>query len=225
MLDMVKITRDQLFWAAAVPYKMHPGLGALWFLVVLFWSKVLFYVIRYYFTLKYHYIFLISVFVGASISRKFWLPQSFDLVLVTVGFVYIGWLLKEKKVLFEKYQPIITYVAFVIWILCWQKGIYIELGTRSYPYFIVCIVEAFAGCICIFSFSKFLDRYSNLVEPLKIIGLNTLTILCVHHIDYFVPGIGQGSLLEICLRRILFDISFSLLFALLVKKTKIGFSS
>lgn len=40
MAATIKDVFDRIIWASAVKHNGHPALGALWFLVVLFWSKL-----------------------------------------------------------------------------------------------------------------------------------------------------------------------------------------
>lgn len=201
----------KLFWAAAMEYQGHPSLGALWFLVVLFWSKILFSVIPLIFKTKYSgSIFLFCAILGKMISGRCWLPQSMDVVLVAVLFLHIGQVFKQYYDTFETYQMPLTYIAFVIWMLCWHNGLYIEVGTRSYPQFVLTILEALCGCICVFTLARAIEANALLQRIFMKIGQHTLIILCVHHLAWNFAFLWDAyGLLGACIGQLVFSLGVS----------------
>lgn len=213
----------QLIWASAVDVNGYPALGALWFLVVLFWSKTYYSLVRLLLGKDYSYIiFLLGGAFGILLSLyHIYLPQSWDIVFIVALFLWIGRYLKDHLGIFERYTEIISIVAVCIWTYLWVKGIYIEIGTRSYPESVLCIVESICGCLCIFTFSKALEYKKILAGYLSYIGRATLIILGVHHLDRWAWGIiYSDSIILLCVKRIVFDLAFSMLIVYLIEYVK-----
>lgn len=185
-MDALALRIDQLLWGSAFDIYGHSCVGMIWFLIALFWSKTLFNLIMLIFPSKYNgSIFLMLAFLGKYLSDKeLYLPQSLDVCLVAVLFIWLGYAFKQVYPVFEKYQMPIIMIAFCIWIFCWEKEIHIDLGGRWYPDFIAGILGAISGCLCIITFSQALESCSPIAKLLAFIGKNTLTILCVSFLDW-----------------------------------------
>lgn len=186
----------RLWFASGVSYQGYAALGMLWFLPTLFWSKLLFRLVNYKFPKKEDnlVIFLFLTILGLVISHHRWLPQNFDIVLVSTLFVCFGYLLKESKWLFNKYYMLTLVISFSFWCFVWQKGTFIELATRSYPQFALSFLGAIAGSISVFYLSKTMGEIQILKTVGTFLGRNSLIILLVHSVDYiwFSKGPLQG---------------------------------
>jgi fucose 4-O-acetylase-like acetyltransferase len=92
IINMLPSLMKQLFWASGVQIGDIPALGALWFLVVCFYAKLIFDLVVLSFESKYTGIIysFCAIFGGYFLSSNRWLPQSFDVVFVAVFFIYIG---------------------------------------------------------------------------------------------------------------------------------------
>lgn len=185
-VDSLLLRLDQLLWGSAIDVYGHSCLGMIWFLVALFWTKLLYYLVCLIFPSKYKgAVFLFLAAAGKMLSAyEKYLPQSMDIVCVAVLLVYIGYAFRQAYQFFERYQFLITAAAFLLWIGCWEKGIYIELGGRWYPEFALGLAEAVCGCICVFSLSQAIEACKPISCVLRNIGRHTLLILCMSHIDW-----------------------------------------
>lgn len=80
-------------------------------------------------------------------------------MLVSVGFYYIGYLLKKEnvilKLLGDKWCMLL---CLCIWCLGLERGIYLEFAWRSYPGELTCMVIAVAGSILCFKMSYYLEK-------------------------------------------------------------------
>lgn len=190
-IDSLRLRIEQLFWGSAIDVYGHSCLGMIWFLVALFWTKVLYYIVCLTFRSKYNGAVFLALAVAGKMLSVYgkYLPQSLDIVCVAVLFVYIGHVFREIYPLFEKYQLSITAVSFVVWMVCWEKGIFLELGGHWYPDFGLGILETVCGCICVFTFSKALESCRPLSFILQKIGQHTLMILCLSHIDWLTISV------------------------------------
>lgn len=190
-MDSLRLRAEQFFWGSAIDVYGHSCLGMIWFLVALFWTKVLYYLVRLLFRNKCSgAVFLFLAMVGKLLSvYERYLPQSWDIVCVAVLFVYIGHVFRKIYPYFEKYQLPVAAAAFLVWMACWEKGIFLELGGHWYPDFAPGILEAICGCICVFTLSGALEGCKPLAFVLQKVGRHTLLILCLSHIDWLTISI------------------------------------
>ena len=166
-------------------------------------------------------VYLLLAVLGKMIPEYHWLPQSFDIAMVAVLFIWTGRLLKQYWEKIEEYLFPITVISFIFWIYWWQNGIYIELGTRSYPQFIICVVEAIMGSLCIFTLAKALEAREWTTKVFSMIGKETLIILGVHHLDAWVGFLWSGRpTWEVILYRTVFDLMAAAIVVVLIRKVK-----
>ncbi|MGN1167357.1 MAG: hypothetical protein ACI4S2_13125 [Lachnospiraceae bacterium] len=85
-------------------------------------------------------------------------------------------------------------IAFFIWIyLVWEKGIYIEMAIRQYPYSMVCVFIAVLGCIVVVQFSQGVQQFF-CNKGIAFLGRNSLEILCIHSIDEYISFLWKIDL-------------------------------
>ena len=113
-------------------------------------------------------------------------------------------------------------MAGVFWGICLQNNIYIEMATRSYPFYWISILEAMAGSLCIINLSMLICEKKMIAKALQWAGINSLVILCVHHLDWFscFNWIWKhNSTMVSCISRIVFV--FTIVYIWLFLKEKI----
>ena len=194
---LIRNIGDALYWASGVNVKHHPGAGMVWFLISLFWGKLILDGINVLFlskdnTLIYTMLGLFGMALG--IKGK-WLPQNFDVTLVVVFFLAIGVLWKKYHTLLEKHETLLFLGAVVYWITCLKFNLYIELATRSYPYWVISIVEAITGSYAFYCICKNLEGNLLFNLPFQHLGKHTLLILLIHHLDWFAAPLWQNSIM------------------------------
>ena len=135
------------FGGSGVVHKSHPSVGALWFLIVLFWGKQIYRFIES--TFKGQDNVVIYIIITILCFRLKWLPQSLDLALLAMLYLHVGRILKNKLDWFMKHQVSVCCIAGVLWGMCLQNNIYIEMATRSYPFYWISIIEAGVASLCI----------------------------------------------------------------------------
>ena len=64
-------------------------------------------------------------------------------------YLHVGRILKNKLDWFMKNQVSVCCIAGVLWGMCLQNNIYIEMATRSYPFYWISIIEAGVASLCI----------------------------------------------------------------------------
>lgn len=170
------------------------AVGAIWFLLTLFWSKQLLISIM---GMKNPGVWAVLLFLaGMNYGTSFWLPFSLHASLCGVLFMYVGRIAREEGLLKPGSIPIPLVLAIA------GIGIYAGLfGGGSY------MVENLypsgylnvAGGVCLSFLIIKLSREAavraaGLVAPLKWVGRRTLPILCMHLLFTMAQG-ALGSVL------------------------------
>ena len=91
--ETLKIQTKEFWWA----FPFHTGWLPVWFLILLFWTKIIYYLVDYYFGKESYAIYFLLSFLGAYIGTTNYHPQALDIAMVMVIFLYFGSLLREKK--------------------------------------------------------------------------------------------------------------------------------
>lgn len=184
--DYVPFSSSFKFW----------GVGEIWFLIALFWAKLLYrifdnYIIHYRFI-----VLLLLAFGGMWTGSVVRLPQCMDMMPLILLFMECGRYLRNEVDMQSKAWEKTGVAAFFIWIfLVWNKEIYIEMATREYPYFMVSVLLAVLGSIVVIQFSQALGqlRWS---KALAFLGRNSLILLCIHHLDWYVPQLWTVTIFK-----------------------------
>lgn len=216
-IEMLKVRITALFWASGIAIYDSAALGSIWFLISLFWVRFIVRLITTF--LSYHVSILVMLglsVVGVLTSRVCYLPQNFDVVFAMLFFFAVGMLWKNYYETIQKYSLFLTIGSICFLSVCLYKGIYIELASRSYPYGLVCFLEAVAGSYLCVQAATFLSKYKTVNRSLQIIGKETLLILCIHYLDkFFKPLWLTDNIVLSCGLRMLFDLGvFAIIFIL-----------
>ena len=168
--------------------------GAVWFLVALFWAKLIMDFINVVFkTEKNGLIFFIlgiaGVFMGVYGLRP---PAFFDLGLVGAFFMYLGTLWRKHEKIIEKYALPISLVAGVYWFSHTMRGDFMELWLRFYGGYEVSFLVAIAGTFLVSRLAIFVEESSRksgkiiktLKDALVVLGKNTFLLYLVHSLDW-----------------------------------------
>lgn len=187
IVDVIKVTVKGIIWGSN---GARPGLnnvGVIWFLFAYFWARIIFDMGRLIIKDdRYNGVmFAILAYAGYLISQKIWLPQALDIALVAAFFMWIGAILRSYHFFSNSKTEFLTILAaLVFWLWCVQSGLHIELAIRSYPNFVITVVEAIAGTLVICYLSRGLMS-TTLTSWLVIFGRNSIILLCIHHLDLY----------------------------------------
>ncbi|MCM1306874.1 MAG: acyltransferase family protein [Bacteroides sp.] len=175
-----------------------PALGMPWFLFALFIGRNIFDFLQMKFS-RHTLIIIctVSSLIGVIFGiTSHWLPFSLDVVLAIMPFFYFGYYLKTKPKNYnaksEKTGKSILRltICLIIWIFTFYltttnsfTSSYLELAIRRYPLFPICYVCAISATLAIAEISKLLSKLKEFIEPLKILGKNSLYLYILHSID------------------------------------------
>lgn len=164
-----------------------PVIGAIWFLLALFWCKTLFNIIH---TLSRHWLLasvLVSVLAILVDTRFINLPFA---VLPGAGalmFYAIGHYIKSKGG-FWHFNPFVGTLSIIVWVI--SISISDMSMVRCYYYdFLICVIGALGGTYALFLISALVATTHSVATKLMIWGgQNSLTFLCIHLFDLDVPA-------------------------------------
>ena len=160
-----------------------PAVGIIWFLIALFWAKLVYRILLNMFEDRYRMPFLLiacfaSMFLGV---HDIILPQNADMLFTCILFMEIGYTLKKAD-FFAKINHWALLLIFTVWTyFCGSQYIHISMNARGYPGYGLCLVVALAGCICVFFFSKSIEE-KTIAKPLIFFGKNSMVLLCIQSI-------------------------------------------
>ena len=96
------------------------------------------------------------------------------------------------------------------------------MAVRSYPYLAISIIEAVAGSFAVCCFCKALMANAKLSLPIQFIGMHTLLIFLIHHMDWTVHALWQtNTMWKTCTLRIVIVFLVSFVIYIVNRKGKI----
>lgn len=202
-----------------------PRMGFPWFLIVLFTGRTLFDLIHLKLSKGFIPACILLSVLGVILGRYWWLPLSFDVTLVSLGFLLFGYWLRRWN--FE----VCPWITLICVTLMWGGTLvisdlidrfspnleltYLEMSMRRYPLYPLCIVTALAGTMMVSQFSSLLIGYFGWVKkPLTFLGEHSMDMLCVHAVDFLWERLYTfGSQPLICaFVRIVIDLAVFIIF-------------
>lgn len=202
------------------------GIGPIWFLIVLFFSKIIFDCINLKLNISKNkeknalIIYCFSLIAGIELGHLAWYPQGFDLMFIFLFYLYIGSLLGRYMDKNQNHSNLCFAIAFLIWTICLGYKINIELAVRSYPFGVLCVIESIAASYCIIELCKLLVQNSILRRIMTKVGAISLTILLVHSIDLVLINweliFSNEYIITVC--RIIFDVLVAMIYVWCKKK-------
>ena len=196
-----------------------PEFGMMWFLVVLFLSRILsdvLYCTVQDRTRRTSVLAFLSC-LGVYFGRTQWLPLSFDVVLTVLPLIWLGHCLKP-----ERLSLWFTGACFAVWAASFSliylkaKGYsgYLELAARRYPFFPLCMIPAVSGSLFVFGFCKAMERFRRFSGMWSYLGRHSLGLFSVHAMDYLYGSLWsrpEGTIIR-CALRLCLDAGILVLF-------------
>jgi fucose 4-O-acetylase-like acetyltransferase len=189
-----------------------------WFLFAMFWGKVLWDGMKLIFPQNALVVCCLMALAGGVISERVWLPQSFDIAMIVTFYFAVGRLAKENMDAILKRKNVILLLCFAFWVYCCQKGIYIEMSTRSYPGNVICLIESISGTVVICMLSMAIEEKEIVTKPLSWLGRHSLWLFFVHHLDSSLQVVWSAdSWYLACVKRLIMDVSVTIVLVYLVE--------
>lgn len=173
------------------------GVGAIWFLLALFWAKILLAGIN---ETKYPAVFSLVLFViGISTRDAIWLPWSIQPALCAVLFMYAGQRVRVDGFLKAKAIPLPLWACLLFaWLYCGFFCGQLYMVSNTYSHGAIDVVGGIAGSLCIVKISElFSKRFPAISTPFIAFGRITLPFFCAHLIELNV--IRWDYVIDFCL--------------------------
>ena len=170
-----------------------PRMGIPWFLIVLFMGRTLFDLLHLKLGRWFAPVCILLSVAGVVIGQYFWLPLSFDVMLVALIFLLFGFWLRRWN--FEVCPWICLICVTAVWAVTLvftelMDMKYLEMSMRRYPLYPLCLITAAAGTMMVSQASSLLVRYLGwLKKPLMFLGEHSLDMLIVHTMDFLWEGL------------------------------------
>lgn len=194
---MLKMT----FFAIGTPINLidskiyMPAIGAIRFLVALFWASIIFNLImKNVLKLKYGFwvgggIFLILLFFGFGLTKGGVLPWSLNAALIGTFFLWFGNLMRRVNIfeLGKAKLSFISAICSIIWII---SGFYNRfwLNIAYADNKVIAVVAACCASVVLMLTCHFIEKIcsekeTNTLRIIATYGKDSLVVLCVHIID------------------------------------------
>lgn len=166
-----------------------PLCGAVWFLLALFWCRLIF---CYIYTKTHNWlVFSVIISVLASVFGYYIINPPFGVVIGMSALVFfsIGKALKECK---QNMRWFFVFSVF-IWFLCIAFS-RLEMAIYLYNCYPLDIIGACGGTFVIYLVSKGICNYTSFIRKvLLFVGVNSLLILCYHQlVDHSIAALNNN---------------------------------
>lgn len=159
-----------------------PAFGMMWFLIVLFEVRTIYRFIRKTSKLWIGGGIALSIcYGGILISKFFYLPLSLDVAMVAYIFFFIGTVVRNVEG--NKRKIITGVIAILVWTVLLSQRMHFEMAERYYPYQLLSIVMASAGCIGICLLTSVAYRNCVFTKAFATIGRHSLVLFIIHAFD------------------------------------------
>ena len=217
--DSFLLALKRITWGNGVDYDWKGvhfyALGMPWFLITLIAAKL---ICNYLGKDKLNLALILTLF-GVFIGSQIQIIWNLDLILVALTYIYTGYILKEKRDIYEKYKNYFLIISIIFFSCMLSKGKYIEMAIRSYPYGILSVLESVTGSIIAIEFSKYICLTSKIKKFLIKIGRISLIILLVHYFE-FLTGVYIFFHMDKIIIKIIVNILVSYLISEIIDKSK-----
>jgi len=159
-------------------------IGAIWFLLAMFMSCVFIRFISDKKNAAFYVAFV--VIVGYLTSWIAWLPFSIQSAMVASGYVYIGYVSRERHVLDRKFNGLWSIPVVIVWILTILFG-KVNMARNLFKYGVFDFIGALCGAYIVLIICKLIDNKrilpSVIINMLCFYGRNSLIVLCFHFVE------------------------------------------
>ena len=176
------------------------GVGAIWYLLALFWAKLLLTAAN---RSPYTPAIVLGLFVFGYVSGNvIWLPWSVQPACCAVLFMWIGQKVREKNLLGRGVvSPLIWMVALFVWLWCGAFYGHLYMVQNAYDDgVLIDLVGGVCGSLCVLKGSELLEAHlPALARPLEKFGTITLGVFCMHlvEMDAFPWGVAAAALVAL----------------------------
>ena len=166
------------------------AIGAIWYLLALFWGKLLLVAAN---ESKYPFLIVLALFVvGVSTADKVWLPLSIQPALCATLFIFVGQVIREAGLLKPgSIHPLIWFCMLMTWLYCGAFFGQLYMVRNLYAHGAMDVIGGVCGSLCVIRFGEIASRRIPIVaRPLEFVGRNTLPLFCMYLVELTVVDWG-----------------------------------
>lgn len=161
------------------PFAIY-GVGALWFLLALFFALTLVYLLR---NVTQGYLLIIFLAIISVISSQYmWLPFSIQAGGLAAFFVYMGYQLKKKNLL-NTWNGKLALLGLLVWIAEIISNVRVDISRNIVDAWGITAVGAIFICYFILYMSSKLRPNNFVARSMDFLGQNSMLILCFHGLE------------------------------------------
>ncbi len=179
--------------AVNVKWADAPAVGAIWFFVVLFEARIAMNALQGFFERREVSMALqatayaVLALCGIAVGKVAFLPFSLDIVSVAMLFMFGGYVSRRYDLIRFLHRPAILLGLLVIWAICLKLS-WLSMGDRFFSIVPFSIIGAFAATAIVARVSMAIEHFSPLRHVFVYLGVNSLSILALHHVEInFIP--------------------------------------
>lgn len=163
---------------------MSKGLPV-WFLVSLFWCRMLFFLVRKIRNdVVVFAVVIIAAILAVNLYNYFKLPLMFYPSVAALGFFVLGHVLASRNIFSNEKKWRVFPLLLCAWVICISTGKSLVLGRCEYSgFYILDILGALGIFVSLYLVVKNCSTKSISWNILKWCGVNSLIILCVHSVE------------------------------------------
>lgn len=162
------------------------SIGPLWFLLALFWGTIMLHLIIYFSQyISSTFVSILCVIMAMFLSQhKIFLPLSILQGMLCVGYLYIGYLIKQYHPSIILKSKLSWIIIAIIWIISFKSG-YLSMAQCYANPELLALTGALGGTYFAYILSeRIAHKEGKLCSILTHLGKMTLLILCVHSVEY-----------------------------------------
>lgn len=187
-----QIIESSLYGVGAIniytPLSNIAPVGPAWFVVSLFCAEFL---LLFFLKLTLNFNSVISFFfvlcisaAGVLIGKIIFLPWSFDISMVGLLFLYVGYLMKQYNILERINKQILFITLLLLWLIC-LKFSFLSMNNRDYQHFFLSFIGAIAASVILmYLVNKFLNTDNYISNFISYLGSQSLIILLFHNMMF-----------------------------------------
>ena len=155
-------------------------IGAIWFLLALFFAKVMFnYIMRS--RTPFFWTMLIFFIGQVTMTKIGWFPFSIQAGMGALPFLYIGYYIKEKDLFrFDAVPAILKILMLAAWIYCAKYCGELWMVNSIYTNGFLDMIGGICGTFVIVYLSQLLEKVPGIRSVFLGLGRITLGIMCAH---------------------------------------------
>lgn len=173
-----------ILWGNSKPLsRTITGIGPLWFLTAYFCTMLLANILFKIPSVLYRWIILIVLFSFSVIlvdKTRILLPFGVTTAVGGAIFLFAGMELKEFPMFFKNKR--VLWLGITVWLICVIFG-RCAMAWHIYKLNLLQVIGGIYGTYVCYLFIRQLKDSSYIFKALSFIGLNSLSILCIHSID------------------------------------------